>query len=297
MNARLIWMLLVGSSFLDPGRASAGELGTRSTHSEFYGRQTNRFAQVWLFKPSEPKTADLGYTLAPLILQEVANSGPRENPPVRFGELGLSNGVPGVGFDRPSVYLKADVVTINGKDHARFTYLWFYTANAARISGEPLPVQGFRMTLDMAGNPAVWEVLAEPPNTRLIFVARSVEALALAQYGPPLRGRHYAVERDLLECPQVVVPRVLEDGPVAMGPIIYLNAESRAVVTLICRCMPAQAERLVGTSLYELVPTDGSPVERVLAVLGADDRKLCFGIDSSGREQNLGQLLRLPRSF
>lgn len=296
MNARFLWVLLVGWSFFDSGRASAGGLGNPSKHSDFYDRQTNRFAQGWLFKPSEPKAADLGYTLAPLILQEVANSGPRGNPLARFGEVCLSNGVPGVGFARSAVYLKTDVVELNGKDHARFTYLWFYSANTAR-PGEPLPVQGFRMTLDKAGNPVIWEVLAEHSSNRLIFVAQSVEALALAQYGPPLPGRHYSVERGLPECPQVVVPRVIEDGPVAMGPIIYLDAESRAVVTLICRCMPAQAERLVGTSLYELVQTDGSPVERVLATLATEGWKLSFGANSSGREQNLSQLLRLPRAF
>src|SRR5512143_4089936 len=48
--------------------------------------------------------------------------------------------------------------------------------------------------------------------------------------------------------------RALDDSPVVMGPIVYLSAGSRAVSTLICRCMPAQAKKLVSTSTYDLQP-------------------------------------------
>ena len=56
------------------------------------------------------------------------------------------------------------------------------------------------------------------------------------------------------QAPDVVVARVIDDGPVAAGPIVYLSAGTRAVSTLICRCMPAQARKLLATSTYDLLP-------------------------------------------
>jgi len=47
---------------------------------------------------------------------------------------------------------------------------------------------------------------------------------------------------------------VIDDGPVAMGPIVYLIAGTHSVSTLICRCMPAQAGKILSTSSYELLP-------------------------------------------
>ena len=54
--------------------------------------------------------------------------------------------------------------------------------------------------------------------------------------------------------PDVIVARVIEDGPVPMGPIVYLSAGTRQVSTLICRCMPAQARKLLATRTYDLLP-------------------------------------------
>ena len=103
-----------------------------------------------------------------------------------------------------------------------------------------LPRQGIRITLDARSQPAAWEVLTDTSGLRLIFVSQSLEAAAAAEFGKPLQGRRYAIERDLGQAPGVVVPRVVDDGPVAMGPIVYLCEGTRNVSTVICRCMPAQ---------------------------------------------------------
>ena len=54
--------------------------------------------------------------------------------------------------------------------------------------------------------------------------------------------------------PDVIVVRVIDDGPVPLGPIIYLSAATRQVSALVCRCMPAQARRLLATRTYDLLP-------------------------------------------
>ena len=51
----------------------------------------------------------------------------------------------------------------------------------------------------------------------------------------------------------MVVAHVIADGPVAMGPILYLHPTSHDVLALICRCMPAQFQNLHDQRDYELV--------------------------------------------
>jgi len=123
------------------------------------------------------------------------------------------------------------------------------------VPGQPVAgfaLQGVRMTLGSAGRPVVWEVLADSSGVEVIFVSRSLESAALAEFGKPLAGRRYSVEPGVKESPNVVVARVIEDGPIAMGPMVYLSAGSRSVSTLICRCMAAQAKQLVESRNYEL---------------------------------------------
>ncbi len=293
MSARSVWLLTAAFLLAGKLQLAAAEPKRAASNSEPYDRQTNRFAQAWLFKPHEPKAPDLSYTLAPLILQEV--SGTSESSRSRFGELEVSNGVPAVQYARPVVYVKPDAVELNGRTHARFTYLWFYAASLSGSAiGQP-PVQGVRITLDESGRPAIWEVLAEPTGARLIFVAHSVEAPALKEHGSVLRGRRHAVERAPEDLPNVFVARVIEDGPVPMGPILYLRARTSSVSTLICRCMPAQAEQVVGSSTYDLLSAEGVPFEQVLATLEKNGRISWKG--SQAQDPVLDRLLRLPSSF
>ena len=95
-------------------------------------------------------------------------------------------------------------------------------------------------------------MLAEDSAAEPIFASQNLESAAVAQFGKPLPGRRYALERSLTEAPRVIVARVLEDAPVAMGPIVYLRAGTCSVSTVICRCMAAQVKRLAATSPYQL---------------------------------------------
>ena len=131
------------------------------------------------------------------------------------------------------------------------------------------------MTLNSSRLPVIWEVLADSSGADIIYVSQSIEAAALREFGPPLPGRHFAVERSTSDAPRVVVARVIDDSPAPMGPIVYLQAGTSDVSTIICRCMDAQAKRLVGTAQFRLIASksrtfslihrgDGSSLEKRL---------------------------------
>jgi hypothetical protein len=188
------------------------------------------FTNAILLKPRETLPAtDLVFTLAPLLIREVAGIEPK------------SNGSP------TTIYYQLDAVEMAGITRPQMTYLW------SCGHGEEL-VRGFRLTLDARGLPAIWEVLDDRPGVRVMFVSRSLEEKARAAFGPPPGGRQFAVEQEIALSPDVVVARVNDDGPAAMGPIVHLTAPRCEISTVICRCMTTQASQLVGTDYYELKP-------------------------------------------
>ena len=279
--------------------------------AEIYQRATNEFTEARFFKPAEPKTNDLTFTLAPLILQEI-RSGNEPLPGLdRFGTFSLSKGALGLDLSRPAVHWQADTAQLKGKGHLRFSYVWCYSPGArgsTRGQGTDtlspgqaesgLPLQGIRITLSSAGRPVVWEVLADSSGVELIFVSQNLEAAAVAEFGKPPPGRRYAIERGVDEAPNVIVARVIDDGPVALGPIVYLSAGTRAVSTLICRCMPAQAKQLLGTSTYDLLPFQATPAQSLLTQARAlAKERTAFWPGDPPSDSRLEHCLRLPSAF
>jgi len=99
------------------------------------------------------------------------------------------------------------------------------------------------------------------------------------------------------KAPRTVVARAIADGPVPMGPIVYLERDSKSVSTIVCRCMPAQARSLLTTSVYELKPIQAENSDLLLKMLR--DR-LKFRAAFWPGEKDVSELqkkLRLPNSF
>jgi len=265
----------------------------------------------------------LSLSLSPSMGERVPKAGegavqggkarlPSENsPPARFGTLSVSNGASVLDGSRPAIYWQADTVQIKGRVLARFSYVWCYAPGsresergqgsqgvAPAHAGPGLPLQGIRITLNSAGQPAIWEVLADSSRARLFFVSQNLEAAAVAEFGKPLPGRRYATERGVEAAPDVVVARVIDDNAVAAGPIVYLSAGTRAVSTLICRCMPAQAKKLLATSTYDLLPFHAASTNSLImeARLMLQQRAAFWpGDDTDGK--HLEACLRLPEAF
>ena len=144
----------------------------------------------------------------------------------------------------------------------------------------------------------IWEVLADSAGAELVFVSQSLEAAALAEFGRTLPGRRYAIERGVEEAPKVIIARVLDDGPVAMGPFVYLSAGTRAVSTLICRCMPAQTKKLLATSAYDLLPFQAMAAQPYLAQAKAlAGEQTAFWPGDQRSDDRLEHCLRLPSAF
>ncbi|MGO8930366.1 MAG: hypothetical protein ACLQU3_26150 [Limisphaerales bacterium] len=267
-------------------------------YADIYQRATNEFAEACFFKPAEAKTNDLAFMLAPLILQEVNGAPEPLSRQDWFGTLSLSNGLLALDCPRPAIYWQADTVRLKGKEHARFAYVWCYSPGASGHGESALALQGIRITLSSAGQPVVWEALADSSGAELIFVSQSLEAAALAEFGKALPARRYAIERSVEEAPNVVVARVIDDGPVAMGPFVYLSAGTQAVSTLICRCMPAQAKKLRATSAYDLLPFQAMAAQPFLTqakVLAREQTTFWPGDQRS--DGRLAHCLRLPPTF
>ena len=226
------------------------------------------FARATFFKPGDIPDGGLPFDLAPLIVQEVSSS--TGSPADRFGSWSTDEtsdaGHAGFDADRPAVYWHESRTELGqGGSFDQFSYVWWYPALA--LDDPPLPA-GIRITVDEGAFPLAWEVLTRDGWVRSVYVAESVERRAEARFGGPLSGRRHAIEPSVADAPDVVVARVLADGPAPMGPFVYLTTSPRKIATLICRCMPSQADEFVETGYYELVPLSRllrigfTPVER-----------------------------------
>ncbi|HWI56272.1 MAG TPA: hypothetical protein VNZ22_03515 [Bacillota bacterium] len=197
---------------------------------------------------------------------------------------------------QPTLYTELDTVQIQGSIHPRLTYLWCYATSEPQ-RGE-VALQGIRLTLNSAGQPVVWEVLTDESGKELIFVAESLEAAARAEHGQPLPGRRYVIERELEEAPKVVVARVIDDGPMSMGPMVYLRAGTHSVNTVICRCMPAQAKTVAAARTYHLSPAQAAFSHSLVGRARAQVRgQIAFWPGEKAGEKRLEQCLRLPAKF
>ncbi len=216
------------------------------TRSDWDARIGTVFARGVLYKPSPAPAETLSSKLAPLIIREVSTNA---------GAAGQSFGIvreSRVDPTRPAVYSMEGEVSIQGRSHLQVTYVWCYPPSpVAQGAGS---VQGLRITLSSAGAPVIWEPLTRRDAGRVFFVAESLEAGAGAEFGPPLLGRRYAIEPGLEQGPLLSVARVIDDGPIPMGPVVYLEAQSGTISTVLCRCMPAQVAEVPETQWYDLLP-------------------------------------------
>lgn len=215
---------------------------TNEQRQMIHARTQDYFNHAILFKPNEGGLErPLVVQLAPLIIQEVTDTNTAHLWRDQFAVPELP----------PQVSTTSTTTSISNRAHQQFTYTWRYPASPAPAQTSR-KAQGVRLTLNPTAAPVIWEVLEDATGADIIYVAESLEAAARAEFGPPRPGRKFSIERDLAETPRVVVASVIADGPVAMGPIVFLQSQTREVTALICRCMPSQHRTLAGQKDYEL---------------------------------------------
>jgi hypothetical protein len=288
----LVALVLLAACSLRPLCAGQETL-TPETLARLYARPTNFFAETVLLKPLEIEPARPFLTLAPLLLLQAMPPF----PPNQFGMLSPSNGSLHLDTQRPTIYAALDTLELGpGKTRPRCTYLWCYPASEGAATLTRLRLQGVRITLDSQGRPAVWEVMADSSGARLLFVSESIESAAATRYGKVLPGRRYAIEQSLAERPNAVVARILDDGPVPMGPLVYLEAATGDVSTVLCRCMPAQARTVTQTRMCEVLPF-AAHEDLLLQVLAQMKSKLAYWPREDSRALKLDAWLRLPDTW
>ena len=249
MNLRRSWTLgfvVLAGAFGGACQPQPHRALTTGQREAIQTRVTATFASAVFFKPVDAGSElPLEVRLAPLIIQQVTQTN--------AAALGQDQ------FDLPNaplqVQAESGVTILNNRSHKQFTYIWTYPAGTPPISLARM-VQGVRLTLNAADAPVIWEVLTNSSGGEIIYVAESLELAAGAQFGPPAPGRKFSIERELPEAPNVVVANVIADGPLPMGPIVYLSSGARDVNALICRCMPAQTGTLLGQKDYQLEHAD-----------------------------------------
>lgn len=236
----LLAVLIIG--FLGGCREEEPQALTDAQRATIQARVYGSFDNAVLFKPHEGGLeSSLLVRLAPLLIQEVTDTNAANLWRDEFGMPDYP----------PLVVGQAGTTTVGSNTHKQFVYSWAYLSSVPPEQTMRTG-QGVRLTLNSADAPVIWEVFEDSTGAEIIYVAQSLEQAARAEFGPPLPGRKFSMERGLAETPNVVVANVIEDGPVAMGPIVYLRHTSRDVTALICRCMPSQYRTLGGQKDYEL---------------------------------------------
>ena len=242
---------------------------------DYRARALGEFDQAVFHKPRENQLGGIEADLVPLLIHQVVDPVDESARDGQFGALLVDgSGVVRVDTANPTIYTASSTVTIAGTDYQQVDYVWWYGVDridpdaasaSSPAAGVRLPersrglkpaARGVRITLDSDGFPCVWETLSGDPEVDLLFVSDSLERAAVEAFGSPLPGRRYSIERSATEAPRTVVARVIDDGPIPMGPFVYVSAAGRRVITVTCRCSRSQTNSIVETAYYDLEPLE-----------------------------------------
>lgn len=223
--------------------------------NEPYRRAERTLGNVHYLKPIETSASGLVLNLAPLLFMEdtVAHTNFSAYPD-RPGTL-TSGSPKRLDMSQTTVYYSSSTLTTSNRILAQLTYEWCYPTMEKK--GKPLTRlkwQGVRLTLNSQGYPVVWEVLNETQQRQVFFVARSLEEKTKARFTNACPDRRFVIESPIETAPRAVVGGILEDGPVPMGPAVYLEQGTRDIVSILCRCMPPRSTNVLTTSGYTLAP-------------------------------------------
>ena len=209
-------------------------------------------------EPSPAKDTDLLSALAPLIVQEVRESAEAQSRGRRFGAIVPDvDGAPQVDVARPTVYAAMSTVNIAGVQHDQVLYAWWRPPTATDPPATLPTPMAVRITLDMDGFPLVWQLLGHGyvlpgQELYLFYVSTTLERRAGEFFGDPLPGRRYAIEQGADRRPDTIVVNVIDDGPIPMGPYVYIDAPNGRITSILCRCMASQVDAFVTEGWYEL---------------------------------------------
>ena len=239
---------------------SAATLATATV--EAIRKESNRnYTRSRFCRPRKIDPSITTHEFAPLIVEELG--GGEASAP----KMGLSDPITkSAVFEPGTVYFDQATVQADGARLEQLLYLWAYKGTDDLKTGMRSKgiVRGVRVILGQDGMPIVWEVAGGVGNVRVFYVVKSLEEAARKQFGDPLPGRSFSIERSVDEAPKIVVVRVLDDGPVPMGPYVYVDSSAdRNITTVHCRCSPSQFDEATETMQYEFLPLENLDASRL----------------------------------
>jgi len=209
----------------------ASTQAVNSTGGEF------RFQRALLFLPSGFEKTSPEQLLAPIIIHETGGDYEAERP----------GWIDGEEEDR-LVYLLRTEVEINGTTHPQFSYCWQYTTSAKKEETTAHSTKILRMTFDSDGYPAVFEVMDGEGEISSLHISKGLEQAAGKEYGSALAGRSYSIEG----IKGSAVAGLVDEGPIAMGPMVYVGMSQRRVMALTCRCAPSKVRKADDSLSYKI---------------------------------------------
>jgi len=179
---------------------------------------------------------------APIFVQQRVNTAAQRHPyPPEYDEIGEARMRREKGKLKafvagpPKVYAIYETRRISGHDHVQLTYTAWYPAHPRMklIDLEQADIDScvVRVTLDADKAPLLYETIAACGCFHKVFVERWLEDSAARTFGPPEKGKKYAVERTVKDAIAWEVAGVVEeprDQP--RRPVVFLKAGDHKVL-------------------------------------------------------------------
>jgi hypothetical protein len=201
---------------------------THVIRQHIYDRAWQPVGHVGLWKPDPAGHMEQAIYSAPLFLIQITE-------PVRnLSRIDV-------------VWAFTNSIVLRDKTHLQQTFLW-QPRGQKNLGGQ---LQAIRVTFDSEDRPAIWEVFRERSGAELIWISQAFEISAADQFGSPLPGRMSSAEQSFADAPRAIVPAIVDDGPMPMGPMLYMDAHGDVPV-VACRCSAIQASTLEERGLYQL---------------------------------------------
>lgn len=256
------------------------------------------FQRALYYKPMETSAPPDVIPLCPLIVQEVDATDRESWHALRPARIELdSAGHWRANIDRPTVYYSETSISIRGTAYRTLSFVWWVGGKLENGNSAPR-WRGIVIVFGNDGFPIFQKVIGTADPLEVVFVSESLEQLARMQFGAPLPGRISALEPSAETEPAIVVARILSDGPVPMGPWVYLSRDDATVTTLLCRCMASQVLDFAENNYYELSPSSDL-VQLALQNGGPPDPLSLTSLEaciSPVRIQSLASRLRIPKA-
>jgi len=244
------------------------------------------FARAVLLKPATDSPLDEALIYAPILVEAV--DAPAADAPVDSDH------------HQRAVYAGEMTAELGAAPYRQWVYWWWYPPDAGSAA-EARTWCWLRITLDSRDLPVIWETLSSRDRFISVYVAQSLEDAARRQFAAPEPGCRFAVERGGVAQTRIGLIRVLSEGPVPMGPMVYLDANHQ-VTSVICRCMPSQVRDVAATGWFTLEPAEVAPGQRAAPdvqtlFLPGKLFKTCPETRKLADPRFLDQALRLPDGF